>query len=317
MNANLLRYVGKRLLLSIPVLLGIAVVSFGLMYLAPGDVAQALLGDHATPEAIAQIQQQYNLDKPVWQQFTIWLGRVLRGDLGESFVSHKPVTEVIGQRLMVTVQLGFFAFVIALLGAIPLGVWSAVKRNRWQDHASRIIALTGISIPDFWTGIVLMLAFGVFWPILPPGGYIPLSAGLWPNVKSLLLPSLILGFVNMALITRMLRSGMIETLSQNYILAGRAMGVPERTLTWDDALRNAFIPTLTIIGLSLARLFGGAVMLETVFSLPGIGRLVAESVFNRDLPMIQATLLLIGAAYTFVNIFIDVLYTFIDPRIRH
>lgn len=317
MSLQLLRYLIKRLLLAIPVLFGIALVSFGLMHLAPGSVAQALLGDHATPEAVAHIERQYNLDRPVPEQFAIWVARVFQGNLGDSFVSRKPVTTVIGERLAVTVELGVLSFLISLVGAIPLGVWAAVKRNRWQDHLSRVVALIGVSVPDFWTGIILMLIFGVYWPLLPPGGFVPLSAGLWPNLKSLLLPALILGFLNMALVTRMLRSGMIETLSQNYVLAGRAMGLPERTLIWDDALRNAFIPTLTIIGLSLARLIGGAVMLEMVYSLPGIGRLVADAVFTRDLPVIQGALLLIGATYVLANILIDVMYSFLDPRIRY
>lgn len=317
MTPNLLRYLLRRLLLALPVLLGISFVAFGLLHLAPGDVAQALLGDHATPEAIAAIQRQYHLDRPVWEQYLLWLGRVLRGDLGESFVSRKGVAELLLSRLSVTLELGALAFCFSLLGAIPMGVWAASNRNRWQDHTARLVALMGVSIPDFWTGIVLMLVFGVFWPILPPGGFTPISEGIWQNLKSLLLPAMVLGYLNMALVTRMLRSSMVETLSQNYILAGRAMGVPERALTWDDALRNAFIPTLTIIGLSLARIFGGAVMLETVFSLPGVGRLVAESVFNRDLPVTQGALLLIGSAYVLSNIVIDALYSFLDPRIRY
>lgn len=310
-------YILRRLLLAVPVLLGISVVSFSLLHLAPGSAAQALLGDHATPEAIAAIQRQYHLDLPVWRQYWLWLGQLLHGDLGESFISKKPVLDLLLQRLAVTLELGLLSLVVALLGAIPLGVWSAANRNRWQDHLGRLIALTGVSIPDFWTGIVLMLLFGVIWPVLPPGGFTPLAQGLWPNLKSVLLPSLILGYLNMALIARMLRSSMVETIGQHYILAGRAMGVPEQTLLWRDALRNAFVPTLTIIGLSLARIFGGAVMLETVFSLPGVGRLIADSVFNRDLPVIQGGLLLIGAAYVLSNMMIDLFYSLLDPRIRY
>lgn len=316
MNPRLLRYIARRLLLMIPTLFGISVVAFGLMHIAPGSAASAMLGDRATPEALAALEQRMRLDRPIHEQYLYWIGNVLRGDLGESFVTHKSVTELLGERMLVTLEIGLLALIVALAGAIPLGVIAARRQNRLPDHGARIVALMGISIPDFWSGILLILVFGVHLGWVPAGGFTPISDGLFANLRSIALPVLTLGFVNMGLITRMLRSSMIETLNQNYVLTARAMGVPEREVVWDDALRNAFIPTLTVIGITVGLVLSGSVLLETVFALPGVGRLVADSVFNRDLPVIQGVLLLIGVVYVLVNLIIDILYTVIDPRIQ-
>lgn len=316
MSPRLFRYVVRRLLLMIPTLLGISIVAFALMHLAPGSAAQAMLGDRATPESVAALEREMRLDLPLHRQYLHWVGTVVRGDLGQSYITHKSVLELLGERMLVTVEIGVLALVIALAGAIPLGVMAAIQQNRLRDHAARLIALLGISIPDFWSGILLILVFGVSLGWVPAGGFTPLSDGILANLRSIALPVLTLGFVNMGLITRMLRSSMLETLNQNYVLTARAMGVPDRRVVWDDALRNAFIPTLTVIGITVGLVLSGAVMLETVFALPGVGRLVADSVFNRDLPVIQGVLLLIGVVYVVVNLVIDVLYTVLDPRIQ-
>jgi peptide/nickel transport system permease protein len=316
MNPRLLGYIGRRFVLMIPTLFGISVVAFGLMHLAPGSAASAMLGDRATPEAIAALEREMHLDEPIVTQYLHWIGRVLRGDLGESFITHKPVVELLAERMAVTIEIGVLSLLVALIGAIPLGVMAAVRQNQPSDHAARIASLLGISIPDFWSGILLILVFGVYLGWVPAGGFTPLSEGILPNLRSVALPVLVLGFVNMGLITRMLRSSMLETLNQNYVLTARAMGVSERQVVWDDALRNAFIPTLTVIGITVGLVLSGSVMLETVFALPGVGRLVADSVFNRDLPVIQGVLLLIGVVYVLVNLLIDVLYTALDPRIQ-
>ena len=226
------------------------------------------------------------------------------------------MVELLSERMLVTIEIGVLSLVVALLGAIPLGVMAATHQNRLHDHAARLVALLGISIPDFWSGILLILVFGVHLGWVPAGGFTPLSDGVGGNLRSIALPVLTLGFVNMGLITRMLRSSMLETLNQNYVLTARAMGVPDRRVVWDDALRNAFIPTLTVIGITVGLVLSGSVLLETVFALPGVGRLVADSVFNRDLPVIQGVLLLIGVVYVVVNLIIDVLYTVLDPRIQ-
>jgi peptide/nickel transport system permease protein len=315
-NPRLIRYIAKRLLLMIPTLVGISVVSFGLMHLAPGSAASAMLGDRATPEATAAFEREMGLDRPIYAQYLTWLGKVLQGDLGESFITHKSVLDLLGERMLVTLEIGLLGLLVALAGAIPLGVTAAVHQNRPRDHGARLLALLGISIPDFWSGILLIIVFGVGLSWVPAGGFTPVADDLADNLRSIVLPVLILGFVNMGLITRMLRSSMVETLNQNYVLTARAMGVPNRSVVWDDALRNAFIPTLTVIGITIGLVLSGAVMLETVFALPGVGRLVADSVFNRDLPVIQGVLLLIGVVYVVVNLFIDVLYTVLDPRIQ-
>lgn len=316
MNPRLIQYIARRLLFMVPTLFGISIVAFGLMHLAPGSAASAMLGDRASPESIAALEQEMRLDRPIYEQYAHWVGTVIRGDLGESFITHKSVGELLGERMLVTIEIGLLSIVVALVGAIPLGVLAAVHQNRVHDHGARIVSLLGISIPDFWSGILLILVFGVYLGWVPAGGFTPLEDGLLPNLRSIALPVLTLGFVNMGLITRMLRSSMIETLNQNYVLTARAMGVPDRKVVWDDALRNAFIPTLTVIGITIGLVLSGSVMLETVFALPGVGRLVADSVFNRDLPVIQGVLLLIGVVYVVVNLLIDVLYTVLDPRIQ-
>lgn len=317
MGSRFPRYLLRRLGLAVPVMFGVSLVSFLLIHLAPGNVATTLLGDQATPQLIKEIEQRYRLDRPLPEQYLVWMNRVLRGDLGTSFTSHQEVSTLLLQRASVTVEIGALAFLVALLGAIPLGVWAATHRNRRQDYTSAAVSLLGISIPDFWLGIVLIILFAVRLQWLPAGGFVPLGQSLSGNLKSILLPVLILGFVNMALITRMLRASMIETLGQNFIVTARAMGVPWRTVVWDDALRNAFIPTLTVIGLTFARVLAGTVLLETVFSLPGFGRLVADSVFTRDVPTLQGALLVVGVIYVLANLSVDILYGVIDPRIRY
>lgn len=317
MSERFLTYLGRRLLLAVPVMFGVSLVSFLLIHLAPGNVAITLLGDKATPELIQEVERRYHLDQPLPKQYIAWIDNVFHGNLGESFTSHQSVATLLVQRASVTVEIGVLAFILALAGAVPLGVWAATHRNRKEDFASSLISLLGISIPDFWLGILAILLFAVRLRWLPAGGFVHLSESVTGNLKSVLLPVLILAFINMALITRMLRASMIETLGQNYILTARAMGIPWRTVVWNDGLRNAFIPTLTIIGLTLARVLAGTVLLETVFSLPGFGRLVADSVFTRDVPTLQGALLVVGVVYVLANLAVDILYGVVDPRIRY
>lgn len=317
MFLRIVPYLGRRLALAVPVLFGVSLFSFLLIHLAPGSVAQTLLGNQATPDLIKEVEHRYRLDQPLPNQYLTWLGHVLRGDLGQSFVSHQSVASLLVERARVTVEIGLLGFLVALLGAIPLGVWAATHRNQKEDYTSSVVSLLGISIPDFWLGIIVILLFGVKLGWLPAGGFISINHGLIANLKSVLLPVLVLGFLNMAFMMRMLRAGMIETLNQNYIVTARAMGIPWRTVVWDDALHNAFIPTLTVIGLTIAQVLAGTVLLETVFSLPGFGRLIADSVFNRDVPTLQGALLMVGVIYVLANIVVDILYAVVDPRIRY
>ena len=313
---RLLRYIGKRLLLLLPVLFGVSLLSFSLVQLAPGNAAIYMLGDQASPELIAALERQMNLDKPFFTQFFLWLGNALQGDLGTSFVTKNPITTLIAQRFTLTLELATIAIVMTLLIAIPMGVAAATHQNRGPDHVVRFIAVAGVSIPDFWSGIILIFLLGVQLQWVSPGGFTPFEDGLVPHLRSVLLPSAILAFINLALITRMLRASMLDTLSQNFILAGRSFGISERQLVWRDALKNAFIPTLTVIGLTVGIMLSGAVMLETVFSLPGLGKLLVDAVFQRDIPVLQAVLTLIGCIYVIVNLLVDIGYTALDPRIR-
>jgi len=316
-DTSLLKYIAKRLALTVPVLIGITILTFLLVNVAPGDVVDVLLGDKGTEEGRALIERQLNLDKPLATRYLLWMGRVVRGDLGTSYITHKEVLPTILRRAVITGEIGLLAFIFALLGALPLGVLSATNRNGWIDHLARVVALTGISIPSFWLAIIFLLVFCVILGWFPTGGFVPLSKGLWANLRSVFLPAAILGFVNMGSVTRMLRAGMIESLSANYVDTARAMGIREKIIVWNDALKNAFIPTLTVIGIAFALVLSGSILVETVFSIPGLGRLVAESVFNRDLPLIQGVLLTVGTIYVFVNLLVDVLYTFLDPRIKY
>jgi peptide/nickel transport system permease protein len=313
----MLRYITKRLLLLIPVLAGVSFLAFSLINLAPGNAATYMLGDQASPALIAELERQLNLDRPFVAQYFLWLGGALQGDFGTSFVTRIPIGSLIAQRLSLTLELAAIAIVLTLLIAIPLGVNAAARRNRAPDHAARIIAVAGVSIPDFWSGIILIFLLGVQLQWVSPGGFTPLGDGLIPHLRSVLLPAAILAFINLALITRMLRASMLDTLSQNYIQAARSFGISERELVWRDALKNAFIPTLTVIGLTVGIMLSGAVMLETVFSLPGIGKLLVDAVFQRDIPVLQAVLTMIGCFYVIVNLIVDIGYSLLDPRIRY
>lgn len=314
---RMLRYIVKRLLLLIPVLFGVSFLSFSLISLAPGNAATYMLGDQASPQLIAELERQLRLDRPFLAQFIVWLSDALQGNFGTSFVTRIPIGTLILQRLSVTLELSFIAIVMTLVIAIPLGVAAAVHRHRAPDHAARVIAVAGVSIPDFWSGIILIFFFGVQLQWVSPGGFTPISEGLGPHLRSVILPSAILAFINLALITRMLRASMLDTLSQNFIQAARSFGISERELIWRDALKNAFIPTLTVIGLTIGIMLSGAVMLETVFSLPGLGKLLVDAVFQRDIPVLQAVLTLIGCLYVVLNLIVDVGYSILDPRIRY
>lgn len=316
-TSRLLRYAFKRLVLLLPVLVGVSILSFSLIHLAPGNAVVYMLGDQASPEAVAAIEERLRLDRPLHEQYLTWVGNILQGDFGTSFITDIEIGKLLRQRAAVTFEIASLALILTLLVAIPLGVVAAVRQNRAPDHIARMVAVAGVSIPDFWSGILLIFLLGVNLGWVPPGGFVPIGDGLLANLRSIVLPSSILAFINMALITRMLRASMLETLSQNFILVGRALGVPERQLIWRDALKNAFIPTLTVIGLTTGIMLSGAVMLETVFSLPGVGQLLVDAVFQRDIPVLQTVLLLIGALYVFLNLIVDLGYSALDPRIEY
>ena len=312
----MLRYICKRILSLIPVLAVVALVDFTIIHLTPGDPAAIMLGSDASETDLAKLREQLGLTLPIYIQFTHWLSGVLQGDLGYSIFMNMPVTQAIWEHLGPTLSLSLLAELIAVLFALPLGVMAATRRGSWVDQLLMITGLLGISIPSFWLGLNFILLFAVKLNWLPAAGYQPLSSGLLNHIKYLLLPALSLGIMQAALIARMTRASMLEVLGENYIRTAQAKGLNRPVIIYKHALRNAFIPVITVIGLTFATLIGGAVVTEMVFNIPGIGKLVVNSVLRRDYVVIQGTILMIAAAYVFINLFIDILYACIDPRVR-
>lgn len=311
------QYIFRRVISLIPILIVVAVVDFIIIHLTPGDPAAVMLGSEATETDLANLREQLGLNLPIYIQFGKWILGVLQGDLGRSIFINMPVTQAIWQHLGPTISLTLLAEIIAVLFAIPLGVMAATHQGTWSDQSFMMIALLGISIPSFWLGLNLILLFAVKLNWLPAAGYQPLSNGLVNHLRYLILPAISLGVMQGALIARMTRSSMLEVLNENYILTAEAKGLSQRVVIYKHALKNAFIPILTVIGLTFATLIGGAVVTETVFNIPGIGKLIVNSVLRRDYVVIQGTVLMIAVAYVLINLFVDILYAYIDPRVRY
>jgi peptide/nickel transport system permease protein len=311
------RYIAGRLGAIVPVLAVVAVTVFLLIHLIPGDPASVMLGPDASVGQVNQLRHELGLDEPLWVQFGLWLGRLLRGDLGESIFLRQKVTRAIWEHLGPTVGLTSLAELLALLVAIPSGVLAAWKRDSRFDQAFMSIALLGVSIPSFWTGLNLIALFAVAIQLFPVAGYVSLSSGLWLWARSLLLPAVALAFTQAGLIARMARDSTIEVLDEDYIRTARSKGQRELQVFWRHAFRNALIPTLTVIGTGLAALLGGAVVVETVFVLPGIGNLVVQSISRRDYPVVEGVVLFVALGYVVINLLVDLLYAAIDPRIRY
>lgn len=305
----MLNYVIKRLFSMIPVLVGISILLFFMLRMLPGDPAQVLAGQMASPEEIETIRKQLGLDRPVYEQYLSYLGRLVRLDLGRSARTQNPVIEEIWARLPNTALLAVVAIGLACLFGIPAGVISAVRPYTWVDYLVTMGALFGISMPVFWLGLMLVVVFAVVLRWLPAGG-----TGSWQHV---VLPSVTLASFVVAFIARMTRSTMLETLSLDYISTARSKGLKEEVVVIKHALRNALIPIVTVVGLQFGLLLGGAVLTETVFAWPGIGRLIVDSILARDYPVIQGTILIFGLLYILVNLAVDILYVVIDPRIRY
>ncbi|WLR49680.1 ABC transporter permease [Bacillus tianshenii] len=310
-------YIIRRLLALIPVLLTVSVVVFLIIHFIPGDPAAAMLGSSATPEQLAQMREQLGLNKPLIAQFFMWISNVVQGDLGSSFVSNKAVTTLIAERLPATLNLVIYAIFISILIAIPLGILAAVKHNTKWDYSAMIISLIGISIPNFWAGLLLIMVFALQLGWFPSIGYVPITEGLLGNIKHLLLPAFSLGFIQAGIITRMTRSSMLEVLGQDFIKMIRAKGASEWIVIVNHALKNAMVPVITIIGINFGLLLGGTVVVESIFNIPGVGKLVVDSVFNRDYPVIQGIILVIATIYVVITLIIDLLYTYFDPKIDY
>jgi peptide/nickel transport system permease protein len=307
----------RRLLAAIPVLGVVAVIVFVLLRLSAGDPAIILAGDGATPEQLNAIRTSMGLNKPVIEQFFIWTGNVLHGDLGTSLISGLPVAGMIADRFGPSLALSISTIVIAVVVAIPVGILAAWQQGKPLDRLIMAASVMGFSVPVFIIGYVLILVFARWLGWLPVQGYQPLSAGLWPFIERLILPTLALSTAYIALIARIVRTSVIEVMGEDFIRTARAKGMKESAVLVHHALGNAAVPIVTIIGVSIAMLIGGVVVTESVFNIPGLGRLVLEAVLARDYPIIQALILLFSMIYVLINLVIDVLYSLLDPRIRY
>ena len=313
----MLAFVSRRLLATIPVLVMVAVVVFAILRFSPGDPAIIMAGDGATPERIVQIRQTMGLDQPVVKQFFIWGGKLLQGDLGTSLMSGVPVTKLIAQRLEPSMSLAVLTLVFTLLVAIPLGVLAAWRQGKLLDRAVMGFSVLGFSVPVFVTGYLLIWAFAIKLGWFNVQGYVPLEKGFWPFLHRLILPSLALSTVYVALIARITRTSVIEVMGEDFIRTARSKGLGETGVLLGHALRNAAVPIATVVGVGIALLISGVVVTESVFNIPGLGRLVVEAVLARDYPVIQGLTLFFAFVYVFINLVVDCAYPVFDPRIRY
>ena len=313
----MLAYAARRMLSTIPVMLIVALFVFSLLYIAPGDPAAVIAGDQASASDVARIRASLGLDRPFLVRFGDWLWHVVHGDLGTSIFTNLPVTQLIGQRVEPTVALMLATLMLALVCAIPMGVVAAWRHGTWIDHAVMVLAVLGFSVPVFVVGYLLAYVFGLRLQWLPVQGYTPFADGLWPWLRNLILPAVALAGVYVALIARITRAAMLEVLAQDYVRTARAKGLGERGVLFLHALKNAAVPIVTVIGIGFAALIGGAVVTESVFAIPGLGRLTVDAILRRDYPVIQGVVLLFSFLYVLINLGVDLLYTLFDPRIRY
>lgn len=313
----MLQYILRRLVSIIPVLLVVSVIVFLIVHLTPGNPAYLILGEDSSPEAIAELEEQLGLDKPIYAQFFDWVKNILVGDLGTSVYTSQPVTEVIMERIGPTFSLMVISMVLTLIIAIPTAIFVVSLRNTALNPTFTSFSLFGASIPDFWFAMLLVLCFGVAIPVFPVAGYVPISEGFGGWFYHLMLPSIVLALVEAGLIARMLRDSMLESVNQDYIKTARGKGVKESVVLMKHVFSNALIPTTTVVGLTIAGLLGGTVIIETIFTIPGIGQLLVDSIHRRDYPVIQGVVLFIAVIYVLVNLFIDLVYALLDPRIRY
>ena len=310
-------YILRRILSTLPVIGIVALFVFSLLYIAPGDPAAVIAGDQASPADVERIRQSLGLDRPFLVQFGSWLWHILHGDLGTSIFTNLPVSAMIAQRIEPTFSLMAITLVLTILVAVPLGVVAAWKAGSWVDRTIMAFAVFAFSLPVFVVGYVLAYVFALQFEWLPVQGYTPLAAGLWPWLQNLILPALALGTVYIALIARITRASMLEVLQQDYVRTARAKGLGQRNILFVHALKNAAVPIVTVIGIGIALLIGGAVVTESVFAIPGLGRLTIDAILRRDYPVIQGIVLLFSFLYVLVNLMVDVTYTLVDPRIRY
>ena len=309
-------YFLRRLAIIIPTLFFVSMIIFGLQQLLPGDPALALAGEERDPAVIAYLHQKYHLDEPLPVRYALWLGGVLRGDLGESIRINKPVLDLVLEKLPVTAELAGLAIIVALAIGIPAGVLSAVKNGRWLDYGANVFALWGLSTPNFWLGFLLILLFSVKLGWLPASGFVSPTEDLGQNLRAMIMPAFVLGNAIAAVMMRHTRSAMLQVLDSDYVRTARAKGLDERVVVLKHALRNALTPVITLGALEFGTLLSGAVLTEQVFTIPGFGKLIVDAVFNRDYAVVQGVVLFTATAYITLNLLADIAYFLVNPRLR-
>jgi peptide/nickel transport system permease protein len=310
-------YILRRILSTLPVMAIVALLVFSLLYIAPGDPAAVIAGDQASPDDVERIRQSLGLDRPFLVQFGSWVWRILHFDLGTSIFTNLPVTAMIAQRLEPTFSLMAITLILTIFIAVPLGVIAAWKAGSWVDRTIMAFAVFAFSLPVFVVGYILAYVFALELEWFPVQGYTPLARGFWPWLQNLILPAVALGGVYIALIARITRASMLDVLQQDYVRTARAKGLGQGNILFVHALKNAAVPIVTVIGIGIALLIGGAVVTESVFAIPGLGRLTVDAILRRDYPVIQGIVLLFSFLYVLVNLMVDVAYTLVDPRIRY
>jgi len=315
MKKYILIYIIRRLIMLIPVLFIVSVMIFLMMHLIPGDAATAYAGLDATPEQIEAVREKLGLNKPLYIQYWMWLSRILQGDLGESVVSRLPVWKLIMLRLPVTVELAISAMIMAVLFSIPAGVIAALRQRKLADQTVSVVTSIGLAVPEYWSGLLAIIIFGVYLHWLPVGSRVAPSEGTILWLKSLLLPAITLGYPIGCLQARFVRASMIEVMQQPYILVARSKGLNRRVIVLIHALRNSLIPLMTVMGLQLGRMMGGAILVESIYNWPGVGRMLVQSITQRDYALVQASVLIIVIIFSIINLATDILYHVIDPRI--
>jgi peptide/nickel transport system permease protein len=311
------RFLARQLVLFIPTILILTFFVFALIHLTPGDPATALLGDTASPEAIQAFRDQMNLDDPMAVQYFRWLGRAMTGDLGTSIRTNQPVWNSIIERLPVTLQLAAYAMIIGVVFGIPLGILAAIRNNSKWDLSAQIVALTGLALPNFFLAILLILFVALRFDFIPVAGYVSLQEDPVRHIRAFILPSFALGFALVGVVTRMTRTSMLEVLGENYIQSARAKGLRETTVVIRHGLRNALIPVVTLLGLHLGNLLGGTIIIESIFGLPGVGRLMIDNIYGRDFPVVQGIILFLALVRLATNLLTDIIYAVLDPQIRY
>lgn len=312
----MLAFLVRRVLIAIPTILLISVFVFALQKLLPGDPLLVLAGEERDPEVLEFLREKYRLNDPLPMQYLAWVGNALQGDLGVSLRTNQPVTELIGEKLPVTIQLAVMSLIFALVIGIPAGILSAVKKGTVTDYVANVVALSGLSIPNFWLGIMLILLVSVKWQLLPASGYVPLSEDFGKSIETMLMPAFVLGTALAATLMRHTRSAMLGVLNADYVRTARAKGLSERVVILKHALRNALTPIVTLTALLFGELVAGAVLTEQIFTIPGFGKLVVDAVFNRDYAVVQGIVLVTAVGFIFMNIIADALYVVLNPRLR-